>query len=102
MTLLCFDKMQAVLEKQSYILLSRSDVESLMRLDPANASLQNSFGQLENYIPEAEGVEVEIELSDLLLDMGPIKQVFHSVSHSFHAFLLWRYVTGSSCQCYGK
>ncbi|XP_047075512.1 exocyst complex component SEC8 isoform X2 [Lolium rigidum] len=66
--------MEAVLEKQSYILLSRSDVESLMRLDPANASLQNSFGQLENYIPEAEGVEVEIELSDLLLDMGPIKQ----------------------------
>ncbi|KAM0905384.1 hypothetical protein ACQ4PT_017410 [Festuca glaucescens] len=65
--------MEAVLEKQSYILLSRSDVESLMRLDPANASLQNSFGQLENYIPEA-GVEVEIELSDLLLDMGPIKQ----------------------------
>jgi len=66
--------MEAVLEKQSYILLSRSDVESLMRLDPANASLQNSFGQLENKIPEAEGVEVEIELSDLFLDMCPIKQ----------------------------
>ena len=72
--------MQAVLEKQSYILLSRSDVESLMRLDPANASLQNSFGQLENNIPDA-GVEVEIELSDLLLDMCPIKQVFLTYSN---------------------
>jgi exocyst complex component 4 len=68
--------MQAVLEKQSYILLSRSDFESLMRLDPANASLQNSLGQLENTIQEA-GAEVEIELSDLLLDMCPIKQVFY-------------------------
>ncbi|CAM0911359.1 unnamed protein product [Alopecurus aequalis] len=66
--------MEAVLEKQSYILLSRSDVESLMRLDPANASLQNCFGQLEKNILDAEGVEVEIELSDLLLDMCPIKQ----------------------------
>ncbi|KAF7095788.1 hypothetical protein CFC21_097874 [Triticum aestivum] len=65
--------MEAVLEKQSYILLSRSDVESLMRLDPANASLQKSFGQLDNDIPDA-GIEVEIELSDLLLDMCPIKQ----------------------------
>ncbi|XP_020178218.3 exocyst complex component SEC8 [Aegilops tauschii subsp. strangulata] len=65
--------MEAVLEKQSYILLSRSDVESLMCLDPANASLQNSFGQLDNDIPDA-GIEVEIELSDLLLDMCPIKQ----------------------------
>uniref|UniRef100_A0A0D3GYV7 Exocyst complex component Sec8 n=1 Tax=Oryza barthii TaxID=65489 RepID=A0A0D3GYV7_9ORYZ len=66
--------MEAVLEKQSYILLSRNDVESLMRLDPANLSLQNSFGQLDHSIPDAEAVEVEIELSDLLLDMCPIKQ----------------------------
>uniref|UniRef100_A0A8R7QZ06 Exocyst complex component Sec8 n=1 Tax=Triticum urartu TaxID=4572 RepID=A0A8R7QZ06_TRIUA len=44
-----------------------------MRLDPANASLQKSFGQLDNDIPDA-GIEVEIELSDLLLDMCPIKQ----------------------------
>uniref|UniRef100_A0A453RTN2 Exocyst complex component Sec8 n=1 Tax=Aegilops tauschii subsp. strangulata TaxID=200361 RepID=A0A453RTN2_AEGTS len=73
MILLYSGKMQAVLEKQSYILLSRSDVESLMCLDPANASLQNSFGQLDNDIPDA-GIEVEIELSDLLLDMCPIKQ----------------------------
>ncbi|GJN03280.1 hypothetical protein PR202_ga20708 [Eleusine coracana subsp. coracana] len=59
----------AVLEKQSYILLSRNDVESLMRLEPANISSQNSFS-----VTEAESVEVEIELSDLLFDMCPIKQ----------------------------
>uniref|UniRef100_A0A0E0LTL8 Exocyst complex component Sec8 n=1 Tax=Oryza punctata TaxID=4537 RepID=A0A0E0LTL8_ORYPU len=66
--------MEAVLEKQSYILLSRNDVESLMRLDPANLSLQNSSEQVDHSIPDAEAVEVEIELSDLLLDMCPIKQ----------------------------
>ncbi|KAL6842466.1 hypothetical protein ACP4OV_027701 [Aristida adscensionis] len=66
--------MEAVLEKQSYILLSRNDVESLMRLEPANISLQYSSGQLDTNAPDAEAVEVEIELSDLLLDMCPIKQ----------------------------
>ncbi|KAL5229599.1 hypothetical protein ABZP36_028375 [Zizania latifolia] len=66
--------MEAVLEKQSYILLSRNDVESLMRLDPANLSLQSSSDQLGQSIPDAEAVEVEIELSSLLLDMCPIKQ----------------------------
>ena len=68
-------KLQAVLEKQSYILLSRNDVESLMRLEPANISLQNSTSQPENNVTDAEAAEVEIELSDLLLDMCPIKQV---------------------------
>ncbi|KAL5659609.1 hypothetical protein ACJX0J_032772, partial [Zea mays] len=66
--------MEAVLEKQSYILLSRNDIESLMRLEPANISLQNSTGEHDNNATGAEAVEVEIELSDLLLDMCPIKQ----------------------------
>ncbi|KAG2583141.1 hypothetical protein PVAP13_6KG215706 [Panicum virgatum] len=66
--------MEAVLEKQSYILLSRNDVESLMRLEPANISLQNSTSQPENNVTDAEAAEVEIELSDLLLEMCPIKQ----------------------------
>ncbi|XP_020090162.1 exocyst complex component SEC8 isoform X1 [Ananas comosus] len=67
--------MEAVLEKQSYMLLGRSDVESFMRLDPANACLQSSSGQsFENNIPDAETVEVEIEMSDLLLSLRPIKQ----------------------------
>ncbi|KAG1331762.1 exocyst complex component SEC8 [Cocos nucifera] len=68
--------MEAVLEKQSYMLIGRNDVESLMRLDPANAYLRKSSEQpcLENNIPDAETVEVEIEMSDLLLSLRPIKQ----------------------------
>nr|XP_010942478.1 exocyst complex component SEC8 isoform X2 [Elaeis guineensis] len=68
--------MEAVLEKQSYMLIGRNDVESLMRLDPANAYLRKSSGQpfLENNVPDAETVEVEIEMSDLLLSLRPIKQ----------------------------
>lgn len=46
-----------------------------MRLEPANISLQNSSSQLDNNVTDADAVEVEIELSDLLLDMFPIKQV---------------------------
>ena len=83
--------MQAVLEKQSYILLSRNDVESLMRLEPANISLQTSTSQPENNVTDAEAAEVEIELSDLLLDMCPIKQVcllfFKFVEYFFQFFM---------------
>lgn len=46
-----------------------------MRLEPANISLQNSTSQPDNNVTDAEAVEVEIELCDLLLDMCPIKQV---------------------------
>ena len=46
-----------------------------MRLEPANISLQTSTSQPENNVTDAEAAEVEIELSDLLLDMCPIKQV---------------------------
>ncbi|XP_043703696.1 exocyst complex component SEC8 isoform X3 [Telopea speciosissima] len=68
--------MEAVLEKQSYMLIGRHDVESLMRLDPASAFLPNSFDQpvLENNASDAETVEVEMEMSDLLLSLRPIKQ----------------------------
>ncbi|XP_073010385.1 exocyst complex component SEC8 [Typha latifolia] len=68
--------MEAVLEKQSYMLLGRSDVESLMRLDPANACLRNSSGEsfTENKLSDVETVEVETEMSDLLLSLRPIKQ----------------------------
>lgn len=64
---------EAVLEKQSYMLIGRSDIESLMRLDPANACLQNS-SYLENSIPDTESMEAETEMSDLLLNLRPIKQ----------------------------
>jgi len=66
---------QAVLEKQSNMLIGRSDVENLMRLDPANACLQNS-SFIENDVPDTENVEAETEMSDLLLSLRPIKQVF--------------------------
>jgi len=66
---------QAVLEKQSNMLIGRSDVENLMRLVPGNACLQNS-SFIENNVSDAENVEAETELSDLMLCLRPIKQVF--------------------------
>lgn len=68
---------QAVLEKQSYMLIGRHDIENLMRLDPASACLPNLQGQ-PNMVyssADAENVEVETELCDLLLSLRPIKQV---------------------------
>jgi hypothetical protein len=87
--------LQAVLEKQSYILLSRNDVENLMRLEPANISLQNSSSELDNSLTDAEAVEVETELSDLLLDMCPIKQVMTITNLTFFVFSL--FLTDESC-----
>ncbi|KAK3015767.1 hypothetical protein RJ639_007495 [Escallonia herrerae] len=67
---------QAVLEKQSYMLIGRHDVENLMRLDPASACLPSSFGQpnINTNASDAESVEIEMEISDLLLNLLPIKQ----------------------------
>ncbi|KAF9602098.1 hypothetical protein IFM89_024865 [Coptis chinensis] len=61
---------------ESYMLIGRHDVEGLMRLDPSSACLPNSSGQLilENNGTDAVTVEVEIEMSDLLLSLRPIKQ----------------------------
>lgn len=68
--------MEAVLEKQSYMLIGRHDIEQLMRLDPASAYLPNAFGQsnIETHASDAESYEVELELSELLLNLPPIKQ----------------------------
>ncbi|KAK7391396.1 hypothetical protein VNO78_19812 [Psophocarpus tetragonolobus] len=68
--------MEAVLEKQSYMLIGRHDIEKLMRLDPASAYLPNLFGQLnvESNSSDAETIEVELQLSELLLNLRPIKQ----------------------------
>ncbi|XP_058072108.1 exocyst complex component SEC8 [Magnolia sinica] len=68
--------MEAVLEKHSYMLIGRYDVESLMRLDPASAFLPNSSVQpiLENGGSDTEIGEVEMEMSDILLSLRPIKQ----------------------------
>ncbi|XP_024025948.1 exocyst complex component SEC8 [Morus notabilis] len=68
--------MEAVLEKQSYMLIGRHDIEKLMRLDPASACLPNAVSQLNinNHPTDAETVEFESELCDLLLNLRPIKQ----------------------------
>lgn len=68
---------QAVLEKQSYMLIGRHDIEKLMRSDPASASLPNSLGQtkVNANASDAEIAEFEKEMSDLLLNLRPIKQV---------------------------
>ncbi|RVW97660.1 Exocyst complex component SEC8 [Vitis vinifera] len=65
----------AVLEKQSYMLIGRHDIEKLMRCDPASACLPNPFGQpnMESNASDVD-VEVEMELCDLLLSLRPIKQ----------------------------
>lgn len=61
-----------------------------MRLEPANISLQNSTGEHDNNATGAEAVEVEIELSDLLLDMCPIKQVlFYYLQICEYFYLCW-------------
>ncbi|XP_068645961.1 exocyst complex component SEC8 isoform X2 [Aristolochia californica] len=68
--------MEAVLEKQSYMLIGRHDIESLMRLDPASACLPNQYGQPmpDSSIADTETIETEMELSDLLFSLRPIKQ----------------------------
>ncbi|KAL8551596.1 hypothetical protein ACS0TY_000616 [Phlomoides rotata] len=68
--------MEAVLEKQSYMLIGRHDVDNLLRLDPASASLPNSLDERtrDTYALDAESTEIETELSNALLNLRPIKQ----------------------------
>ncbi|CAL0316828.1 unnamed protein product [Lupinus luteus] len=70
--------MEAVLEKQSYMLIGRHDIEKLMRLDPSSAFLPNLPGQfnMESNSSDAETIEAELELSELLLNLRPIKQEY--------------------------
>ncbi|KAM0954430.1 putative Sec8 exocyst complex component specific domain, exocyst complex component Sec8/EXOC4 [Dioscorea sansibarensis] len=66
--------MEAVLEKQSHMLIGRNDFESLMRLDPASACLSSGQVAIRSNIADSDSVEVETEISDLLLTFRPIKQ----------------------------
>ncbi|CAH9130015.1 unnamed protein product [Cuscuta epithymum] len=68
--------MEAVLEKQSYMLIGRQDIEHLMRLEPASLCLPSSLGypNSENNASSAGNPEVENEISDVLLKLRPIKQ----------------------------
>ncbi|KAM3283008.1 exocyst complex component SEC8 isoform X1 [Capsicum chacoense] len=68
--------MEAVLEKQSYMLIGRHDIENLMRRDPASAFLPCSIGELntEYRASSGESSEIEMEISDTLLKLRPIRQ----------------------------
>ncbi|XP_021628705.1 exocyst complex component SEC8 isoform X3 [Manihot esculenta] len=67
--------MEAVLEKQSYMLIGRHDIEKLMRLDPASSCLPNPPSKANvNNTSGSESAEVESELSELLLNLRPIRQ----------------------------
>lgn len=70
---------QAVLEKQSYMLIGRHDVDNLMRRDPASVFLPTSLAHpnADNQIADtdAETDGVELEISELLMKLRPIKQV---------------------------
>ena len=59
------------------MLIGRHDVENLMRIDPASACLPNLPGQsnLVGNASDAETVEFEMQMSDLLFNLRPIKQV---------------------------
>lgn len=63
---------QAVLEKLSYMLIGRHDIEKLMRLDAASACLPSPLGHA---VSHSEAVGTEAELSELFLSLRPIKQV---------------------------
>ncbi|KAK6136197.1 hypothetical protein DH2020_030088 [Rehmannia glutinosa] len=67
---------EAVLEKQSYMLIGRHDIDNLLRLDPASACLPNSLDQTirETNASDVESTEVEMQLSEILLNLRPIKQ----------------------------
>ncbi|GER25341.1 exocyst complex component Sec8 family protein [Striga asiatica] len=67
---------EAVLEKQSYMLIGRHDIDNLLRLDPASACLPDSLSQRirDNGASDAELTEVEAQLSEILLNLRPIRQ----------------------------
>ncbi|CAN1339453.1 Exocyst complex component SEC8 [Linum perenne] len=70
--------MEAVLEKQSYMLIGRYDIEKLMRRDPASSCLPHSLGHsksdMTTSVSDDESAGIESELGDLLLNLRPIRQ----------------------------
>lgn len=67
---------EAVLEKQSYMLIGRHDIENLMKHDPASALLPTSLAHAngDHHIADGEHEGVELEISTLLMKLRPIKQ----------------------------
>ncbi|KAL9994501.1 putative exocyst complex component Sec8/EXOC4 [Helianthus debilis subsp. tardiflorus] len=83
--------LHAVLEKQSYMLIGRHDVENLMRRDPASAFLPTSLAHAnaDNHIADAENDGVELQISELLLKLRPIKQVLFYFSLNVFRFCFY-------------
>lgn len=75
------------------MLIGRHDVDNLLRLDPASACLPNSLDErtYETNDLDAESNGVEAELSDVLLNLRPIKQVYMLL------LVCHIYLTHSSC-----
>ncbi|KAJ8748917.1 hypothetical protein K2173_013352 [Erythroxylum novogranatense] len=66
---------EAVLEKQSYMLIGRHDVDRLMRLDPSSACLPGNLGQSNTMNNTSnDSIEIDTELSELILNLRPIRQ----------------------------
>ncbi|CAN1218347.1 Exocyst complex component SEC8 [Linum perenne] len=69
---------EVVLEKQSYMLIGRYDIEKLMRRDPASSCLPHSLGHsksdMTTSVSDDESAGIESELGDLLLNLRPIRQ----------------------------
>nr|VDD46888.1 unnamed protein product [Brassica oleracea] len=63
--------MEAVLEKLSYRLIGRHDIERLMRLDTGSACLPSQLG---HSVSHSEAVGSEVELCELFLNLPSIKQ----------------------------
>ncbi|MFS7957644.1 hypothetical protein Hanom_Chr07g00668791 [Helianthus anomalus] len=82
---------EAVLEKQSYMLIGRHDVENLMRRDPASAFLPTSLAHAnaDNHIADAENDGVELQISELLMKLRPIKQVLFYFSLNVFRFCFY-------------
>ncbi|CAA7402096.1 unnamed protein product [Spirodela intermedia] len=79
--------MEAVLGKQSYMLIGRHDFETLMRQDPASACLPSATHQVpQKNVSDEEIVEVEQKMSNLLLGLRPIKQ--ENLIHDDHKLIL--------------
>lgn len=59
------------------MLIGRHDIESLMRRDPASDFLPTSLaqGNADSHIADADIDGVELQISELLMKLRPIKQV---------------------------
>lgn len=59
------------------MIVGRHDIDKLMRHDPASACLPIALGQsnMGNIVSDMESLEIESELSELLLNLRPIRQV---------------------------